>query len=103
MTIQRICTTCAIVASLSGMAAPTHAAEVQPFPGSKTSLAPLPVEIHTQPGQKPTIVFGTPCGQIQKLTNGFPPIVAFENFMLQMVELVNKTEILPVRLEPVCI
>jgi len=56
-----------------------------------------------QPGQKPAVVFSTPCIQIEKMTHGFPPILAFENFMLEMVGKVNASEALPVRLEPVCI
>jgi hypothetical protein len=73
------------------------------FPGSKITFAPLPVEIFMQPGQKPAVVFTTPCIQIAKMTNNFPPIMAFEDFMLEMIGKVNDSEILPIRLEPVCI
>jgi hypothetical protein len=75
----------------------------RPFPGSKITFAPLPVEIFMQPGQKPAVVFTTPCIQIERMTNGFPPILAFENFMLEMIGKVNDSELLPIRLEPVCI
>jgi hypothetical protein len=77
--------------------------QARPFPGSKINLAPLPVEIFMQPGQKPAVVFTTPCIQIAKMTNNFPPVIAFENFTLEMIGKVNDSEILPVRLEPVCI
>lgn len=104
MNTQRLFIFCAVVASLSGLAGQASAEEIaQPFPGSKMSLAPLPVEIYMQPGQKPAVVFSTPCIQIEKMTNGFPPILAFENFMLTMIGKVNDSEVLPVRLEPVCI
>ncbi|MGA7950428.1 MAG: hypothetical protein WCA45_09760 [Thiobacillaceae bacterium] len=87
--------------------APGPAASVpavaQPFPGRRISLAPLPVEIYLLDKQKPTVVFTTPCVQIEKMTNGFPPILAFENFMFTWIENVNESNILPVKLEPVCI
>ena len=73
------------------------------FPGSKISLTPLPVDIYLLKNQKPTVAFTTPCIQIEKMTNGFPPILAFENLMLTMVDKVNESELLPIRLEPVCI
>ena len=75
----------------------------QPFPGKRISLAPLPVEIYLLDDQKPTVVFTTPCVQIEKMTNGFPPILAFENFMFAWIENVNESNILPVKLEPACI
>jgi len=75
----------------------------QAFPGTKHSLAPLPVEIYNQPGQKPTVAFSTPCIQIEKMTNGFPPILAFETFMFTVIGNVNESNVLPLRLEPVCI
>ena len=78
-------------------------ARAQPFPGSKISLAPLPVEIYLQRNQKPAIAFTTPCMQLEKMTNGFPPILAFEQLMFGVIGKVNDSEILPVKLEPVCI
>jgi len=95
---------CAVAASLSSMLGPAHAEEVhQTIPGSKISFAPLPLEISMQPGQKPAVVFTTPCIQIEKMTHGFPPILAFENFMFDIIGKVNDSELLPIRLEPVCI
>ena len=73
------------------------------FPGKKISLAPLPVEIYLLDDQKPTVVFTTPCIQIEKMTHGFPPIIAFENFMFTWIGNVNDSNLLPIRLEPVCI
>jgi hypothetical protein len=116
---------CAIAISLSGLHTQAYAEEIapadvgeaaealpanaaidtpeQPFTGSKINFAPLPVEIVMQPGQKPAVVFTTPCIQIAKMTNNFPPIIAFEYFMLEMIGMVNNSELLPVRLEPVCV
>ncbi len=76
---------------------------VAAVPGSRISFAPFPMQIYMQPGQKPAMVFTTPCIQIEKASNGFPPFLAFENFMFEMVGKVNDSEVLPVRLEPVCI
>jgi hypothetical protein len=104
MHAKRILISCAVAATLSGMHGLAQAKEEhQTIPGSKISFAPLPLEISFQPGQKPAIVFSTPCIQIEKMTNGFPPILAFENFMFVIVGMVNDSELLPVRLEPVCI
>ena len=105
MNAKRNCFLCAAVIVLSGIHGQANAEEgaAPTLPGSKITLAPLPVEIYMQPGQKPAVVFSTPCTQIEKMTHGFPPILAFENFMLEMVGKVNASEALPVRLEPVCI
>jgi hypothetical protein len=104
MNAKQNCFLCAVVIGLSGIHGLANAEEGAPtLPGSKITLAPLPVEIYMQPGQKPAVVFSTPCIQIEKITHGFPPILAFENFMLEMVGKVNASEVLPVRLEPVCI
>ena len=103
MNTRRIFISCAVVVSLSGLAGQASAEEVaQPFPGSKISFAPLPVEVYMQQGQKPAVVFSTPCVQIEKMTHGFPPVLAFENFMFTMIGKINDSEALPVRIEPVC-
>jgi hypothetical protein len=95
---------CAVAASLSGFIGPVFAGEApQTHPGTKISFSPLPLEIYMQDGQRPAVVFSTPCIQIEKMTNGFPPILAFENFMLAMIGKVNESELLPISLEPVCI
>jgi hypothetical protein len=74
----------------------------QAMPGTRINFAPLPVQVYMQAGQKPAVVFTTPCIQIEKATHGFPPFLAFESFMFEMIGRMNDTEILPVRLEPVC-
>lgn len=68
----------------------------------KISLAPLPVDIYLRPKEKPTVAFTTPCIVIEKMTHGFPPILAFEMFMFQMIGNVNDSNVLPAILEPVC-
>jgi hypothetical protein len=104
MNAKQLFMSCAVAASLSGMIAPASAEAVpKSFPGTKFSFSPLPLEIYTQPGERPAVVFSTPCIQIEKMTNGFPPILAFENFMLAMIGKLNDSELLPIRLEPVCI
>jgi hypothetical protein len=104
MHAKRIFMSCAVAATLSGMLGLAHAEEAhQTIPGSRISFAPLPLEISFQPGQKPAIVFSTPCIQIEKMTNGFPPILAFENFMFEIVGKINDSDLLPIRIEPVCI
>lgn len=104
MHAKRNILTLATAACLSGIPCQAHAEEASPaFPGSKITFAPLPVEVYLQPGQKPAVIFSTPCIQIEKMTHGFPPVVSFEHFMLEMIGKVNDSEVLPVRLEPVCI
>ncbi|MGA7181283.1 MAG: hypothetical protein WBX11_17080 [Thiobacillaceae bacterium] len=75
----------------------------QSFPGKKISLAPLPFVIYLLENQRPTVTFTTPCAQIEKMTYGFPPFVAFENFMFTWIANVNESNLLPLRIEPVCI
>jgi hypothetical protein len=123
---------CALLIGLSGLFRPVYAEDVQTlpgptepaqaqpaqtqpaqteptqavartFPGSKISFAPLPVEIYLLDNQKPTVVFSTPCAQMEKMTNGFPPLVAFENFMFTWIANVNESDVLPIRIEPVCL
>lgn len=105
MHAKRIFLSCAVAGCLTGVTGPAgadEASQTQSLPGSKISFAPLPLEIYMQPGEKPAVVFSTPCIQIEKMTHGFPPILAFENFMFVMIGKVNDSEVLPVRLEPVC-
>ncbi|MEW6120176.1 MAG: hypothetical protein AB1593_08805 [Pseudomonadota bacterium] len=93
---------CALLIALPGAAAADAAAPQAPLV-NRISFAPLPLQIFMQAGQKPAVVFTTPCVQIEKATNGFPPFLAFEQFMFEMVGKINDSEALPVRLEPVCI
>ncbi len=69
----------------------------------KFSLSPLPVDIYLQPNDRPTVAFTTPCIMIEKATHGFPPILAFETMMFQVIGNVNESNMLPARLEPVCV
>lgn len=110
MNAKQVILALAFVGGLAGITGVVQAEEAraavqtpQTFPGVKYSLAPLPVEIYTQPGERPTVAFSTPCIQIERMTNGFPPILAFENFMFTVIGNVNELNVLPIRLEPVCI
>lgn len=67
------------------------------------SFSPLPLDIYTYPTQRPSIAFTTPCVQIEKATNGFPPILAFESFMFENIGKINASDALPFSLEPVCV
>jgi hypothetical protein len=69
----------------------------------KYSLSPLPVDIYLQPNERPTVAFTTPCIMIEKATHGFPPILAFETMMFTVIGNVNESNMLPARLEPVCV
>lgn len=102
MYAKRIFLSC-VLAGVAGGALAAEPPQTQALPGSKISFAPLPLEIYMQPDQKPAVVFSTPCVLVEKMTFGFPPVLAFENFMFVMIGKVNDSELLPVRLEPVCI
>jgi hypothetical protein len=88
---------------LLGLSAQANADVIQGMKREKISLAPLPVDIYLRPHEKPTVAFTTPCIMIEKMSNGFPPIMAFETFMFEVIGNVNDSDLLPVRLEPVCI
>lgn len=77
--------------------------QMQAAPGSKIDLAPLPVTIYLMDKQKPTVAFTTPCIMIERMTNGFPPVLAFENFMFEVIGNINESDLLPIKIEPVCI
>lgn len=90
--------------ALAGEAEPVKGdLQIQAAPVRKISFSPLPLDIYLQPNMKPVLAFTTPCIQIERATNGFPPIKAFEGFMFEMIGRVNDSEILPVKIEPVCI
>ncbi len=77
--------------------------QMQAAPGSKIDFAPLPVTIYLMDKQKPTVAFTTPCIMIERLTGGFPPVLAFENFMFEVIGNINESDLLPIKIEPVCI
>ncbi len=104
MNARKFLICCTVMASVAGMTGAARAEDAPPsLPGSKISFSPLPLEIYSPPGERPAIVFTTPCIQVAKMTHDFPPLIAFENFMLEMIGKVNESGLLPVRLEPVCI
>jgi len=112
---KQYCLFCAILASVGGLPAHansnkarvsnngTHSNTVGVSKRGKISLAPLPVDIYLRRNEKPTVAFTTPCIVIEKMTHGFPPILAFETFMFDMIGNVNDSNVLPARLEPVCV
>jgi hypothetical protein len=103
MNTKRYCISCAILACLLGLPAQANTNGVRISNRGKISLAPLPVDIYLRRNEKPTVAFTTPCIVMEKMTHGFPPILAFETFMFQTISNVNDTNILPARLEPVCV
>jgi hypothetical protein len=115
MDIKRIGQAAILLVCLSGLSAyadseyadsqqgPATQNQLPPSVVKKISLAPLPVQIYFQPHDRPTIAFTTPCIEIEKASHGFPPFMAFETFMFEMIGKVNDSNVLPARLEPVCI
>ncbi|MEQ1592914.1 MAG: hypothetical protein ABL892_11070 [Thiobacillaceae bacterium] len=93
---------CAVLACLSGFAMPAHANDNPGLIGKKISFAPMPVEISLQPNEKPAMVVAMPCSMVEKMSFGFPPVAMAETFMFQMVGIMNNTNMMPMRFEPVC-
>jgi hypothetical protein len=87
----------------SGNQGAPYTRQSQAAPGSRIDFTPLPVTIYLMEGQKPTVAFTTPCIMIERMTNGFPPIMAFENFMFEVIGNINESDLLPIKIEPVCI
>ena len=102
MKTTRLYLSCAVLACLSGFAAQAYATEIPGLIGQKISFAPMPVEIHLQPNERPAMIIAMPCAMVEKMTFGFPLIAAFETFMFQMVANMNNTNMMPMRFEPVC-
>jgi hypothetical protein len=93
---------CAILACLSGLATQAYANDTPDLVSKKISFAPMPVEIFLQPDEKPAMVVAMPCSLVEKMSAGFPPVTLAETFMFQMVGVMNNTNMMPIRFEPVC-
>ncbi len=93
---------CAVLVGLSGLAIQAYANDTPGLIGKKISFAPMPVEIFLQPNEKPVMVVAMPCSLVEKMSFGFPPVTLAETFMFQMVGIMNNTNMMPMRFEPVC-
>ena len=103
MNTKRFVLSCAVLASLSGLAMQAYANESPPgLGGKKISLAPLPVEIFMQPNERAAVVVAMPCAMVEKMSFGFPPVNVMETLFFQMVGTMNDTNMMPARFEPVC-
>ncbi|HEY9097376.1 MAG TPA: hypothetical protein VIN38_00760 [Thiobacillus sp.] len=93
---------CAVLACVSGWTTQVYASDPPGLIGQKISFAPMPVEMHLQPNERPAMITALPCAAVNKMTMGFPPVAAFESLMFQMVAIMNNINMMPMRFEPVC-
>lgn len=100
----RLSLACALAFGLAGVQAQAHAdsAAPQSSMGTRTNFGPLPMEMHSQPGQKTALIMKLPCRMVETMTFGFPPVAFFESVMFQMVGVMNQTNMMPLQMEPVC-
>lgn len=63
-------------------------------------LAGLPVRLYTPAGQKPLLLFSTPCMELAKLDHGIGPLAGMRDLMAMAV--LETSRILPIDLQPVC-
>jgi hypothetical protein len=83
---------------LSGFFGIANAGEAQGMVGQR--LVAGPVQVHMQPGEKPVVLFSSPCMLIAKIDHGFPPTTAFREIMVNAILATNNLR--PIDLQPVC-
>jgi hypothetical protein len=83
---------------LSGFVGSANARESKASPVQRLNAGP--VQVHMQSGEKPLVLFSTPCMLIARLDHGFPPTAAFREMMVNVVLATNIVR--PFELQPVC-
>ena len=94
----RRCLICVFIVWLSGFAGAANAREAGA--PAVQRLKAGPVQVHMQAGEKPIVLFSTPCMLIARLDRGFPPTTAFREMMVNAVLATNIVR--PFELQPVC-
>lgn len=92
------CLICVALLWLLGFLGVSQAAESHAK--SDDLLGMLPVRLYTPAGQKPTLLFSTPCMELAKLDHGIGPLAAMRDLMAMAVLETNR--VLPIDLQPVC-
>jgi hypothetical protein len=95
---SRRCLICVLMVWLSGFAGAANAREVNA--PAVQRLKAGPVQLHIQAGEKPIVMFSSPCMLIAQIDRGFPPTTVFREMMVNVVLATNFVR--PFELQPVC-
>jgi hypothetical protein len=93
------CLICALILWLGGFFTLAQARE-QKAPPTPQAGNFLPIRLYTLPGQRPTLLFTTPCLLLAHFDHGNGPLAAVRDTLARAVIATNK--VLPVNIEPVC-
>lgn len=60
----------------------------------------LPVRLYMPAGEKPKVLFSTPCMELAKIDHGIGPLAGMRDLMAMAV--IESSKLLPIDLQPVC-
>lgn len=92
------CLICVVFTWLLGFLGATQAADSHAR--ADDLLGNLPVRLYTPTGQKPILLFSTPCMELAKLDHGIGPLAGMRDLMARAV--LQTSSLLPIDLQPVC-
>ncbi|MCS6787587.1 MAG: hypothetical protein NZ524_11210 [Thiobacillaceae bacterium] len=95
------CLLCLLLLWLGGALGLARAAERNPIPGSGDArIGAGPIQLVMRPDAKPTVLFTTPCMQLNHLDGGVGPFASLREWLARRV--LDSNRFLPVELQPVC-
>jgi hypothetical protein len=92
------CLVCTLMFWLFGWFGAAHARE--PNKDEFREIDSGPVKLYLQKGQRPVVLFTTPCLELARIDHGLSPFALFREVMAHAVLEVNK--VLPLDVQPVC-
>jgi len=99
--LAKRCLICLLIVWLGSFLGLARAAEpAAPKQSGLTRLSAGPVHLVMQPGAKATVLFTTPCMQLNHIDGGVGPFAALREWMAR--RLIEGNRFLPVDLQPVC-
>ncbi len=99
--IAKRCLICLLIVWLGNLLGLARAAEpAAPNRPGVTRLGAGPVQLVMQPGAKATVLFTTPCMQLNHIDGGVGPFATLRELMARGV--IESNRFLPVDLQPVC-
>lgn len=98
MVNRKQCLVCVAFVWLIGFLGVSQAGEGHAM--ANDPLGALPVRLYTPAGQKPQLMFSTPCMELAKIDHGIGPLASMRDLMAMAV--LESSKLLPIDLQPVC-
>lgn len=99
--VAKRCLVCLLIVWLGNFLGLARAAQpTAPNPHAVTRLGAGPIQLVMQPGAKATVLFTTPCMQLNHIDGGVGPFATLRELMARKV--IESNRFLPVDLQPVC-